>query len=286
MSRYIPEQYEPEVLKRIQDLEKEMLADFSRICKENNLTWFAIAGTLLGAVRHKDMIPWDDDLDIGIMRKDYIKLKKIVKAKYSDKYMVLDAEENDHYPLMTGQFTLKGTRFVTEQFRDIPCDFGIYLDLFPFDTLHPDKKIREKHMKHAWAIGKIRILREIGAPYVAGKGIKRDLILAICRIGHVGLSVLRLNKNKLYRACKYWNRIDENTDSGIYGFSCDTRPFDNMITKEELYPIVEAPFGEGTILIPHEYDNLLRSQYGDYMQLPPMDARKNHKPAILKFPEE
>ena len=277
--------YEPEVLEKIQNLEKEMLADFSRICKENHLTWFAIGGTLLGAVRHKDMIPWDDDIDLAILRKDYIKLKKIVKRDYADKYMILDADENDHYPLMTGQFTMKGTRFVTEQFRDIPCDFGIYLDLFPFDTLHPDSKTREKHMKHAWAIGKIRILREIGAPYVAGKGLKRDIIMAVCRIGHIGLSVLRLNRRKLYLACRYWCRIDEGTDSGIYGFSCDTRPFDNMIRKEDLEPILEVPFGNGTILIPTGYDELLREQYGDYMQLPPMEARKNHKPAILQFPE-
>ena len=277
--------YEPEVLEKIQNLEKEMLADFGRICKENHLTWFAIGGTLLGAVRHKDMIPWDDDIDLAILRKDYIKLKKIVKRDYADKYMILDADENDHYPLMTGQFTMKGTRFVTEQFRDIPCDFGIYLDLFPFDTLHPDRKTREKHMKHAWAIGKIRILREIGAPYVAGKGLKRDIIMAVCRIGHIGLSVLRLNRRKLYLACRHWCRIDEGTDSGIYGFSCDTRPFDNMIRKEDLEPILEVPFGNGTILIPTGYDELLREQYGDYMQLPPMEARKNHKPAILQFPE-
>lgn len=277
--------YEPEVLERIQNLEKEMLADFGRICKENHLTWFAIGGTLLGAVRHKDMIPWDDDIDLAILRKDYIKLKKIVKKDYSDKYMILDADENNHYPLMTGQFTLKGTRFVTEQLRNIPCDFGIFLDLFPFDTLHPDRKTREKHMKHAWAIGKIRILREIGAPYVAGKGLKKNIIMAVCRIGHIGLSVLRLNRRKLYLACRHWCRIDEGTNSGIYGFSCDTMPFDNMIRKEDLEPILEVPFGNGTIQIPTGYDELLREQYGDYMQLPPMEARKNHKPAILQFPE-
>lgn len=277
--------YEPEVLERIQNLEKEMLADFSRICKENHLTWFAIGGTLLGAVRHKDMIPWDDDIDLAILRRDYIKLKKIIKKDYSDKYMILDADENDHYPLMTGQFTLKGTRFVTEQLRNIPCDFGIFLDLFPFDTLHPDRKTREKHMKHAWAIGKIRILREIGAPYVAGKGLKKNIIMAVCRIGHIGLSVLRLNRRKLYLACRHWCRIDEGTNSGIYGFSCDTMPFDNMIRKEDLEPILEVPFGNGTIQIPTGYDELLREQYGDYMQLPPMEARKNHKPAILQFPE-
>ncbi|MBE6001227.1 MAG: LicD family protein [Sarcina sp.] len=277
--------YEPEVLEKIQNLEKEMLEDFGRICKENHLTWFAIGGTLLGAVRHQDMIPWDDDIDLAILRKDYIRLKRIVREQYSDKYMILDAEENDRYPLMTGQFTLKGTRFVTEQFQNVPCDFGIYLDLFPFDTLHPDKKIREKHMKRAWAVGKVRILREIGTPYVAGSGWKRNMILAVCRAGHLGLSVLRLDRKRLYRACRHWCRVDEKTDSGIYGFSCDTRPFDNMISREDMEPLKEVPFGTGTILIPSGYDALLREQYGDYMQLPPPEARKNHKPAILQFPD-
>lgn len=276
-------EYNKEVLKQLQDTEYEMLKDFHQICRDNNLSYFAIGGTLLGAIRHQAMIPWDDDVDLGLPRKDYNKLKKIIKRDWSDKYFIIDQQEDTAFPLMTGQFVKKGTRFVTEQFVGLPCPFGIYLDLFPMDNLSDDIKTRKSNMWRSWFWGKLRIVKAIPEPYVAGNGLVHQLIIKACRIGHRVLNFLPVDEKKLYKYCLYWSEKNNKEETEFIGFSCDTKPFDNMISREDLFPLLSVPFGSTEINIPQKYHELLESQYGDYMKLPPIEQRKNHCPAILEF---
>ena len=82
----MPRFYEPEQLVHLQKLEMEILRDFQRICDENNLTYFGFAGTGIGALRHKGYIPWDDDIDISLPRKDYEIFMHLVQEQMGDKY--------------------------------------------------------------------------------------------------------------------------------------------------------------------------------------------------------
>ena len=93
--------YEQEVLEKLQHLEMEIVKDFVRICKEHNLEYFGYAGTGIGALRHKGYIPWDDDIDISMPRKDYEKFLKIVIEEMGDKYYVLNSMTDENYPLAT-----------------------------------------------------------------------------------------------------------------------------------------------------------------------------------------
>ena len=77
----MPRFYEPTVLKKLQSVEMDILKDFKKICDENNLTYFGFAGTGIGALRHKGFIPWDDDIDVALPRKDYDTFLKLVKNK-------------------------------------------------------------------------------------------------------------------------------------------------------------------------------------------------------------
>ena len=93
--------YEPEVLKQLQGEILSILDDFIRICEDYHLEYFGIAGTGIGALRHKGFIPWDDDIDIAMPRRDFEHLLRIVEKKMSDRYLVLNAERYPNYPLMT-----------------------------------------------------------------------------------------------------------------------------------------------------------------------------------------
>ena len=106
--------YEPEVLKQLQGEILSILDDFIRICEDYHLEYFGIAGTGIGALRHKGFIPWDDDIDIAMPRRDFEHLIRIVEKKMSDRYLVLNAERYPNYPLMTTRLVKKGTVFVEE----------------------------------------------------------------------------------------------------------------------------------------------------------------------------
>ena len=85
-------EYEPEILNKLHELQLEMLQDLQTICEKYNLQYFAVFGTALGAVRHKGFIPWDDDIDVGMLRKDYEVFIQVVEKEIGDKYQIMTPE--------------------------------------------------------------------------------------------------------------------------------------------------------------------------------------------------
>lgn len=120
-------EYDEATLKKVQQTEMEILRDFIKVCDENNLTWFGDAGSGIGAIRHKGFIPWDDDIDVMLPRKDFDKMMEVIKRDYSDKYSIANVETMKNYPLMTTRIMMKGTTFIEEPLKNIKCDLGIFL---------------------------------------------------------------------------------------------------------------------------------------------------------------
>ena len=104
--------YNDDELNRLKTLEMSILKDFIEICEANDIKYFGLAGTCLGAVRHGGYIPWDDDIDVGLLRADFNRLIEIVERDYSDKYYVLNSERYENYPLMTTRICIKDTKFI------------------------------------------------------------------------------------------------------------------------------------------------------------------------------
>ena len=99
--------YDKETLEKVQKIELSIFKDFKDVCEKNSLTYFGIAGTGIGALRHGGFIPWDDDIDVGLLRKDYDKMIEIFKRDYSDKYTIVNGDEFSKYPLMTTRLTVQ-----------------------------------------------------------------------------------------------------------------------------------------------------------------------------------
>lgn len=125
-------------IKQLQNKLLEMLKDFDSFCKENRLTYSISYGTLLGAVRHKGFIPWDDDLDVVMPRKDYDTLLKIFKS--NEKYTL--QEEKIDYPLYFSKIRCNNTTFIEEvpyrrKYRNI--NQGVFIDVFPLDNVYDER---------------------------------------------------------------------------------------------------------------------------------------------------
>ena len=194
----MPEFYEPEVLKHLQHLEMEILKDFIKICKENDLTYFGFAGTGIGALRHQGYIPWDDDIDISMPRADYEKFLQIVQKQMGDKYYVLNKDTDETYPLATTRLCLRGTVFREEVMKDVDCNWGIFLDLYALDNAADGWLAYHWQMWTAWFWSKIVILRIMPRPYLYVRGLLAKIVTGACIATHYTMKFFHISPYILF----------------------------------------------------------------------------------------
>lgn len=279
-------EYDVETLNKLHNLELEILKDFVDLCEKHNLTYFGIAGTGIGALRHKGFIPWDDDIDVALPRNDFEKLLGYVEAEMGDKYLIMNTERYPNYPLMTTRMTLRGTKFKEEALKSIDAPMGIFLDLYPYDKVSDNLKQARKQAREAWFWSKILILRSIPFPMLGFTGMTAKIVHVICGVVHLLLKMFHVPKLWIYKKaheaetrynyCKSVKRIN---------FFCDTKPFMNVYEVDDIYPLQRLPYEDIMLNFPRNLHKNLSRMYGDYMKFPPEEKRKNHFPYELEFPE-
>lgn len=280
----MPRFYEQDELAKVQATELEILRDFMQICDDNGLSYFGVAGTGIGAIRHGGFIPWDDDIDIAMPRKDFERMIELVEEKLGDKYYILNTEHNKNYPLMTTRMCKRGTKFVEKPLMNIDCDFGIFLDLYPFDN-YPDNELLFCIQKwRAWFYSKLLILRSIPEPVLAQTGNLKTAITLVCKAVHNIMDFLRIDKMFLYNRCKKICTMYNDKETKRFGYPCDTSPDYNKLYKKKVFPLRKWKFEDVELNFPKDMKGMLRNFFGDtYMTLPPEEKRKTHFPYILDF---
>ena len=277
-------EYDNETLSKVQQLELMILRDSLALCKRHGLQMFGIAGTAIGAIRHGGFIPWDDDIDVALMRKDYDLFIKYVKEELGAKYIVMNAQEDSNYPLMTTRLMLKGTKFREEALQDIDCYLGIFLDIYVLDYLADDEKAFKKQCRDAFLISKLQILRSIPLPVLPFRGVKAKLAHVITWCAHYVLVIFCVSKKKLYQCGdSIARRFDDHTDAKRVGFLFDTFPYLNIYETEDIFPLRPITYNGIPFAIPCHVEKKLTEMYGDFMTMPPVEKRKNHFPFELDF---
>ena len=280
-------EYDDITLKKIQKVELEILKDFMDICDRHGLDYFGIAGTGIGALRHQGFIPWDDDIDVAMPRDDFEKLLTLVEKEMGNKYLIMNTERYPNYPLMTTRMTMRGTKFKEEALKDIDAPLGIFLDLYPLDKVSDNPKEARKQARDAWFWSKILILRSIPFPMLGFSGWKAKIVHAACGFAHFMLKLFHIPKMWIYKkAYEAETRSNYYKETKNVDFFCDTTPYMNLYAVKDIYPLRKLPFEEMELNFPHNLHNNLTRMYGDYMQLPPEEKRKNHYPYELEFGKE
>lgn len=122
------------LIKQVQAIELEILLEVDRICRKHRISYFLDSGTALGAVRHKGFIPWDDDIDIGMLRDDYERFLSVAQEEMGQDYF-LQTYRTDGTPIMFAKVRKTGTTFVEFRLRKFPINHGLFIDIFPYDYL-------------------------------------------------------------------------------------------------------------------------------------------------------
>lgn len=266
--------YDEETLRRLQLVELDILKKFDRMCEKHGLEYFAAYGTVLGAVRHQGFIPWDDDIDVGMPRKDYERLAELVPLEFGDEYSLLNGQIDPRYPFMTSRIMKKGTEFRMYSMKDLPCDLGIFLDIFCFDTIPDNVREQKKLARSCWIIEKMCILRNTPFPNLPYRGAKRALTYAACGVGSIVMKVFP--RKKLHEWMQSSARRYEGSDTRFIGCPFGLKPFESIYPVDMVYPLKRMKFEDMDIPMPNDPHAMLKQIYGDTYMTPPPEGRRSY----------
>ncbi len=251
----------------------DIMRDFHDFCEKNELEYFLDAGTLLGAVRHKGFIPWDNDMDVCMMRPDYDRFLNIVKenGNYINDHLIVEMPEDTIYCFLK----IGDTRTKLIEFPDTyPEECYIYIDIFPKDGIDSLTFKNKVLCKRSEFLGLMHWFNKHSIPYWTTKkrGIKK-LIASIAKVFVKDKNrpyriqqrmIQKHNKKYPLESCEYVTTLV----NGEYYRICPKACFDNRIILDFEGERFYAPAG---------YDEWLRILYGDnYMELPPEEKREVH----------
>ena len=247
----------------------DLLIEFDSFCRNHGIRYYLIGGTLLGAVRHAGFIPWDDDVDVCMLRDDYEKFQEEYSPS-SSKYKLLSLDLDRHYYYPFAKLVNNETVLI-ESKKD-PGHLGIYLDIFPIDncpghTLEDACKNVDKMNFFRW-IRNFKIIE-----FSKDRKVAKNIALFVGKILTAPISRRRISQMISNKASK-----NNNIRCQFVGELVNT-----AYGHGEVYD--RCHFGEGTnvtfeehqFIAPVDYEYILTSMYGDYMKLPPVEKRvSNH----------
>ena len=261
---------------QLADLKKvglSMLWDLHKMCIKHGIRYSLAFGTMLGAIRHKGYIPWDDDIDVFIMRNDYSKLCDIVKNEYSDKYYVVDKTLDKSYNLPFPKLIRKDTTLIEATVDNKPKQYGAYIDIFLLDEA-PAKHCKMKQKLYLFYSRMASLECDFKYPSNIIKERSKD---------HAELKKYSQKRKFMgffasIMPIKFWcwcrdRLLRGKKDHEKYVVSGDIFRF---IDKSDFDDLALYEFEGRLFYGPKNYDKVLSSIYKDYMILPPENKRERH----------
>ena len=239
----------------------DMLSEIDRVCTENDLTYYLSSGTLLGAIRHKGFIPWDDDIDIAMPRSDYEKLIQL-RSKFKYPFIVQTPYTENGYFMSFARVCNINTTFASEIFIYNNYRQGCFIDIFPYDNYNPigNEKLFDKIKFLARCLG--MVMKKTNPHFTAiEEDIEKELWLR--------------SPFEIYDEIQALAKNAGNEDGPYITSLVSTL----SRYEKKMYPIdcfkniIRVPFENMELPVPAGYDIMLKLQYGDYMQFPPIEKR-------------
>lgn len=258
-----------EELRKVGLIQLEIMDEVHRICEKHGITYYMIAGTLLGAVRHGGFIPWDLDIDIGMPREAYERFKTVCRTELDERYVYLDHTSHPNYFRPHALVARKDTRLHIKYDHVNPktMDLGVYLDVFPLDNAPDDETLRQKQ---AQALRRVRKFKEYRLPYsYSFKKWKRYAHYAVSGLlSWVSVEQINVYQQKLMQKYRQSQTACICSMASQYAYAKQCMPRDIYGTP------VLLEFEGRKYYAPEKYTEYLTRLYGDYMQLPPDEKRQ------------
>lgn len=248
---------------QVQEILLQLMSEFHNFCITHNIKYYMIGGTLLGAVRHKGFIPWDDDIDVGMLRQDYEKFLAL-SSKFSKNYIISNYKTNKHANFPLTRIHVPGTYIKTNEPKKF--NHALFLDVFPIDNVPNSYSLAKKHAN------KIRFYKNLlhYKGYIQSKNKIKNSFRKIVR---VFLAPIRYNCiiAKMDRIFQMF----ANEDTACVCSMASQYSYEKQTMKREIYgePIL-LPFDNYYFYAPQEPIKYLTQLYGEYQKLPSIEKRR------------
>lgn len=249
------------LLRRQQLRMLDILLEIDRICKKHQIPYWLSSGTLIGAIRHNGFIPWDDDVDIEMMREDYLKLMKVLPDELPDWLALQNSDTDENYFFFYAKIRDRRSKMLENTNYDrMWKEQGIYIDVFPMEK-HPIglHKFTEKTVGHMY-----KIWRTSTDDAKSIKQVRR---------------IFDFNNRFLFPLLRFFCSLKPGklitSGMGI--------PYHNRRYEDEIFPLTTHVFEGHEFSVPGKADAHLRHIYGDYMKLPDLDKLAPHVAQLELF---
>lgn len=264
-----------ETLRKVQLAQLDIGKEIKRVCDENGIKYFLDSGTLLGAIRHKGFIPWDDDMDMGMLREDYERFIEIAPKKLKSEYFLQTWKTDKSYPYAFAKIRKKGTIFIEAVSQKTNAHNEIFVDIFPYDVYPDNETVRTKLMKKIMLLKYSLWMKDGMTPWLRHKSILDRLLVRAKYVPHYFYALTHSRDAMIAEYEKLMPMYNAET-SKYYVEQSGGTPFGKWIIPTECFKkFIEVKFEDTMFLVPEKYDLYLKTVYGDYMQLPPVEKRGN-----------
>lgn len=253
-------------LAELRKIQIEILDAVHSFCEQYHLVYFLSSGSLIGAVRHKGYIPWDDDIDLYMPRQDYEHFNSIFNSN-TQSYRVVSLRTDPNCTFAFAKVERKGTRII--EHVDNPIDIGVNIDIFPVDGVPDDENTRKKYFRKITAARNKMVLKDVSIDFKK-RALYKNLILACGKVFlfHKSLNALARDVDKL---------IDKKNSSSKY--VCNLvlgNGIDSVFNRSSILDSTMVEFEGKSYYTMAGYEEYLKKTYGDYMKLPPKEKQIPH----------
>lgn len=248
-------------IKELRNIQIDILCEIHKFCMEHGITYFLSSGTLLGAVRHKGYIPWDDDLDLYMPRESYERFLQLYQDE--GRYRIFAPDRTNDYYYTFAKLVDTSTLLVEQETRGFKI--GVYVDIFPLDYISDDPTVQKQVFDKKKLLYKIRRCK-------ISKSNPLKSTLGYCFYKMLPVSVKRLEKMiySLIATSKPTSTVCNLTEAGPLTIK-------GCFPAADVAKSIEIEFEGRKFMTMAGYDDYLTHTYGDYMTLPPIEQRVTHK---------